>query len=40
MNLVKSGETRRFLDRIIGFRLSKLMQKEKLGESQLVEYKV
>ena len=30
MNLVRSGETRRFLDRIIGFRLSKLLQ-SKIG---------
>lgn len=28
MNLVKSQETRRFLDRIIGFKLSKLLQKK------------
>ena len=33
MNLVKSGETRRFLDRIIGFRLSKLMQRKTGGKS-------
>ena len=33
MNLVRSGETRRFLDRIIGFRLSKLMQSKTGGKS-------
>ncbi len=33
MDLVKSGETRRFLDRIIGFRLSKLMQSKTSGKS-------
>lgn len=33
MNLVHSGETRRFLDRIIGFRLSKLMQSKTSGKS-------
>ncbi len=33
MNLVHSGETRRFLDRIIGFRLSKLMQAKTSGKS-------
>ncbi len=33
MDLVKSGETRRFLDRIIGFRLSKLMQRKTGGKS-------
>ena len=33
MNLVHSGETRRFLDRIIGFRLSKLMQSKTSGTS-------
>ena len=33
MNLVKSGETRRILDRIIGFRLSKLMQSKTGGKS-------
>lgn len=33
MNLVHSGETRRFLDRIIGFRLSKLMQSKTGGKS-------
>lgn len=33
MNLVKSQETRRFLDRIIGFRLSKLMQSKTGGKS-------
>ncbi len=33
MDLVKSGETRRFLDRIIGFRLSKLMQSKTGGKS-------
>jgi len=38
-NLVKSQETRRILDRIIGFRLSKLLQ-AKIGENQQVEYKV
>ena len=32
-NLVKSQETRRFLDRIIGFRLSKLMQSKTHGTS-------
>ncbi len=32
-NLVKSGETRRILDRIIGFRLSKLMQRKTGGKS-------
>ena len=32
-NLVKSQETRRILDRIIGFRLSKLMQKKTGGKS-------
>ncbi len=32
-NLVKSQETRRFLDRIIGFRLSKLMQSKTSGTS-------
>ena len=32
-NLVKSQETRRFLDRIIGFRLSKLMQSKTNGTS-------
>ena len=32
-NLVKSQETRRFLDRIIGFRLSKLMQSKTGGKS-------
>lgn len=32
-NLVKSQETRRFLDRIIGFRLSKLMQNKTGGKS-------
>ena len=33
MNLVKSGETRRILDRIIGFRLSRLMQTKTEGKS-------
>lgn len=33
MDLVHSGETRRFLDRIIGFRLSKLMQSKTSGKS-------
>lgn len=33
INLVHSGETRRFLDRIIGFRLSKLMQSKTGGKS-------
>ncbi len=33
MNLVRSGETRRILDRIIGFRLSKLMQRKTGGKS-------
>ena len=33
MNLVHSGETRRFLDRIIGFRLSKVMQAKTGGKS-------
>lgn len=33
INLVKSGETRRILDRIIGFRLSKLMQSKTGGKS-------
>lgn len=33
MDLVKSGETRRILDRIIGFRLSKLMQRKTGGKS-------
>lgn len=33
MNLVKSGETRRILDRIIGFRLSRLMQSKTAGKS-------
>ena len=33
MNLVKSQETRRMLDRIIGFRLSKLMQSKTGGKS-------
>lgn len=33
MNLVHSGETRRFLDRIIGFRLSKVMQSKTSGTS-------
>lgn len=33
MNLVHSGETRRFLDRIIGFRLSKVMQSKTSGKS-------
>ncbi len=33
MNLVKSQETRRILDRIIGFRLSKLMQSKTSGKS-------
>ena len=33
MNLVKSQETRRMLDRIIGFRLSKLMQRKTGGKS-------
>ncbi len=32
-NLVKSQETRRFLDRIIGFRLSRLMQSKTSGTS-------
>ena len=32
-NLVKSQETRRILDRIIGFRLSKLMQSKTGGKS-------
>lgn len=32
-NLVKSQETRRMLDRIIGFRLSKLMQSKTGGKS-------
>ena len=32
-NLVKSQETRRMLDRIIGFRLSKLMQSKTAGKS-------
>ena len=44
MNLVKSGETRRILDRIIGFRLSKLMQRKTGGKSagrvQCVEIKL
>lgn len=33
INLVKSQETRRMLDRIIGFRLSKLMQSKTSGKS-------
>ncbi|MFI3260163.1 MAG: type I DNA topoisomerase [bacterium] len=33
MDLVKSGETRKFLDRIIGFRLSNLMQRKTSGKS-------
>ena len=33
MDLVKSQETRRMLDRIIGFRLSKLMQRKTSGKS-------
>ena len=33
MNLVHSGEARRFLDRIIGFRLSKVMQSKTSGKS-------
>ena len=33
MELVKSQETRRMLDRIIGFRLSKLMQRKTGGKS-------
>lgn len=33
MNLVHSGEARRFLDRIIGFRLSKVMQSKTAGKS-------
>ena len=33
MNLVKSQETRRIMDRIIGFRLSKLMQSKTGGKS-------
>lgn len=33
MNLVHSGEARRFLDRIIGFRLSKVMQTKTAGKS-------
>ena len=33
MNLVSSQETRRILDRIIGFRLSKLMQAKTSGSS-------
>ena len=33
MNLVRSGEARRFLDRIIGFRLSKVMQSKTAGKS-------
>ena len=33
INLVKSGETRRILDRIIGFRLSKLMRSKTGGKS-------
>lgn len=33
MNLVRSQETRRMLDRIIGFRLSKLMQRKTGGKS-------
>lgn len=33
MDLVRSGETRRILDRIIGFRLSKLMQRKTGGKS-------
>lgn len=33
MDLVKSQETRRMLDRIIGFRLSKLMQRKTGGKS-------
>ena len=33
MNLVHSGEARRFLDRIIGFRLSKVMQSKTEGKS-------
>ncbi len=33
MDLVKSGETRRILDRIIGFRLSRLMQSKTAGKS-------
>ena len=33
MDLVKSGETRRILDRIIGFRLSRLMQSKTGGKS-------
>ena len=32
-DLVKSGETRKFLDRIIGFRLSNLMQRKTSGKS-------
>ena len=33
MNLVHSGEARRFLDRIIGFRLSEVMQSKTAGKS-------
>ena len=33
INLVKSGETRRILDRIIGFRLSRLLQSKTGGKS-------
>ncbi|MEG1150074.1 MAG: type I DNA topoisomerase [Bacilli bacterium] len=33
MDLVRSGETRRILDRIIGFRLSRLMQNKSTGKS-------
>lgn len=33
MDLVRSGETRRILDRIIGFRLSRLMQSKTSGKS-------
>lgn len=33
MDMVRSGETRRILDRIIGFRLSKLMQRKTGGKS-------
>lgn len=36
MDLVKSQETRRILDRIIGFRLSKLMQRKRVVKVQVV----